>query len=455
MLPRFSVSLRVPGFSAELGVDSLSLPRDSALRAIGALGLIQPAPEGPSLILPKDDAGVAADIEAWRKQNDQRSALLTYREEGTERVETVWLDVTPGPGSSISVQFLTLPMAGSWFESITSPLFAVDRLLSRKAALPAGVQEPLEEVRQLLIATRDGRAWANSEPATVADRYLYGSDARLLALLNAWKAFGTAVGAREGQALEKACTASLTKLSPSLLRNEAQPLHQVFDGVRAMWNVNRCSFQVLRTLVIAAAQPFKPIAPQELVAGLREQLVHLYQTVHATTGNSEVVGELIEGRVRRLLEQWVFPLKVSSGAIASVGRGRQIDAMVWDNQAAPSLLTESHVAVIHPDSLKGIIEIKSNVTDIEDWAGRIWELHLDLSIYHREGMRSAPPVMGLLVWHDDSYERVLARSAGQVHVLLTRRKDGEYQVNDQALFELVRVVFHDIFGHLEWRDLGK
>jgi hypothetical protein len=90
--------------------------------------------------------------------------------------------------------------------------------------------------------------------------------------------------------------------------------------------------------------------------------------------NPDLTGKFVEEVVRGFVQQWISPCQLCHGTLhphdnaPNLGpdehRPRQIDGIVYDHRLGPAVIREGSFVVTHPAFCRGIIEIKTSVTDV-------------------------------------------------------------------------------------------
>lgn len=99
------------------------------------------------------------------------------------------------------------------------------------------------------------------------------------------------------------------------------------------------------------------------------------EIIDKVTKNTEVKGLFTEQLIWGVIQKWIRPFEISIGTI--LGIDKQIDGIIWERQSAPVLIEEGNFIVAHPQSVKGIVEIKSsgNPKELQD---RLKAIHGEL-----------------------------------------------------------------------------
>ena len=159
-----------------------------------------------------------------------------------------------------------------------------------------------------------------------------------------------------------------------------------------------------------------------------------------------VFGSLIENRVRDFVAHAVSPLSVSSGSLSGVPAEHQLDVLVWDHQVAPPVVEHGDVVVVAPTSVCGVLEVKAS-GDLGKFAARMESIRDDLNIL-RSGDPVANevqvPVLGLLVYDTQEYDRVRLGSEDTLTVLFHDDGNGNYAPNVMGVRDFVGFVYNRV-----------
>jgi hypothetical protein len=244
-----------------------------------------------------------------------------------------------------------------------------------------------------------------------------------------------------GQVLKhvQRATAKLAS-SQIVVENPLRDCHDLLEDLHAV--CHSCLSGVLARLTITLPGASPP--DYGLVARhLGKQIEAFFMAARAATQNDDVFGALVEERIRSAVAGWVSPLNVTSGAVAGVPIDFQLDGLIWDHQVRPPLVQEGTVAVIDPMALRGVMEIKASTNSIGDFSFRFLRIVAQLAAFYDRQVpqKAVPPLLGILIWSDESYATVQTQSKGFVTSVLYRQPDGKFVLNEPAILDIINFVY--------------
>jgi hypothetical protein len=176
------------------------------------------------------------------------------------------------------------------------------------------------------------------------------------------------------------------------------------------------------------------------------RLTHEIQTFYSyareiSKENDDVLGALVEEFVRTKIAGLVFPLQVSSGGVYGLAHISQIDCIIWDRQGYLPAIEVGQVAVVAPQSVRGIVEIKASYdSKLATFVERMLRLSAEGSVLRDLfGTSTTPDCLGILIWTDFDLERVEALG-GSVVIPLFQRVDGKLKPNPNGVSGMLHFV---------------
>lgn len=201
--------------------------------------------------------------------------------------------------------------------------------------------------------------------------------------------------------------------------------------------VSREHWATYRRNVATAARADADRATAE--SRLSDEIRSFYEFARATAkDNDDVLGALVEEFIRGKIAALVHPLQTSSGGIYGLDHISQIDCIIWDRQGYPPAIEVGPVAIVAPQSVRGVIEIKASFDSrLAEFVERIIRFEAEGSVLQDLcRMGQYPRALGVLVWTSFEFERVEALAGSRV-VPLFRRVDEKFISNPRGVQHLL------------------
>ncbi len=182
--------------------------------------------------------------------------------------------------------------------------------------------------------------------------------------------------------------------------------------------------------------------------------------------NPDLTGSFVEELVRGFVQQWIAPCLLSHGTLyphdaaaelspSEVGP-KQIDGIVYDPRLGPAILREGNFLVVHPAFCRGVIEIKTSVTDFR-------KFEEDLQLRYRKYLAPTwkdsreslceQDVMGIVIqdkdpkgrrgpdWMQDEPLYNFYISGHCPIFILFKEQGGNYEPFEPAIDAMIKVIF--------------
>jgi len=196
--------------------------------------------------------------------------------------------------------------------------------------------------------------------------------------------------------------------------------------------------------------PYVPVSFDVLALQIAAEIRAFQEAARTAAVHQGVFGALVENHVHSLIERWVRPASLSSGAIAGLRFPNQIDGIIWDHRLLPALVERGGVAVVPATAVFGVFELKaSKKEDLATFSSRIDDLREHLralrSQYAELRLRGPDvPVLGILIRSRDEYDDVRFLTGQNVTALLHEDDEGELHVNLAGVYDVLRFIFEQV-----------
>lgn len=423
------------------------VPADSVLRVLSDLAGVDAIQAGPTYLrLATTESAVAL----WLGRSSRARATITVIGADPAKGQVV-VDVTHHPNPRLREQ--------GWVTVLGQPVGllqnAADECVSHLiiSLLKESYAGEVIEIREKKRTNLSPTALAANE-LVKALRYLERplsddlatakgeADARLTRAWDAWDAFAAVANA----ALGAAAPAILAKLARRADFVAEQNLHHPLASAHAQFGALHSIHYSLSTarLQATAAEGANAAPPNydRMAEYITRDLVAFYQLCRSTTTNDDVLGALVEERIRRLLRRWLGSKQLGTGSLAGLPADYQIDGIVWDPTVRPALLEEGEIVIIDPLAALGLVEVKASC-DIEQFSRRLFDLAAHIGGYYdrfAEG-RSHPPMFGFVIWDKDDYESIRRRTGGMITCLSRRQRPDQFDPDPRAVADLLTFVY--------------
>ncbi len=307
-------------------------------------------------------------------------------------------------------------------------------------------------------------ALGRKQLATPQEAHAYffdGANGRASRLLERWKAVFQRL-AESGVGYDPAEQLRLLDhLANSLPGHAAEPpelgIAAAVEYMRGLDRVRETFKRLIQELRISRQNPYVPVDYRGLAEQLASEMRAFREAARRAAVHEGVFGMLVENRVHELVRRWVAPGSLSSGAIAGLKLPNQVDGIVWDHGVMPAVVEHGTVAVVAPDSVAGLFEVKaSEDEDLGEFTLRIDELREHMRRL-RKTHRPEVPVLGLLIRSPRSYEEVRLLTTNTVTALLHEVPDEaqpnkfRLEINEAGVFDLLRFVYEGVIPVLRSR----
>lgn len=198
-----------------------------------------------------------------------------------------------------------------------------------------------------------------------------------------------------------------------------------------------------------------PMTPYDWIGFCCQELAGALSTNHVVgqlTTNDDLKGEYAEASVREFIKRFIFPLKLSHGAIVHEGQygGQvpQLDAIVWQPVPLPPIIEAGEFAMVPRLAALAYMEIKrSNYSSV----GQAIEAHLALQNELVPELPNVNPAandraLGVICLYTDgkSDTRLDALIAKENAAIVLRRKDvnSPFHVDTDGITRLSKFLVH-------------
>lgn len=268
---------------------------------------------------------------------------------------------------------------------------------------------------------------------------------RLEGTWSAWAQFAAAAATELGEA-GHAATRRIAQLDDMRTeRDEHFPLASVHAQLRALHEMHYALVRARGTAAAAESGVLPPPDYDRMAQHITRELMAFYKLVRETTTNNDVLGALVEERLRKMLRRWLGGLQLATGSLAGLPADYQIDGIIWDPTIRPALIEEGETVVVDPLAVAGLLEIKASC-NIEDFARRLFELAAHVSGYFdraAEGRRY-PPIFGFVLWDSQDYETMRRRTGRMITCLSRRERPDQFAPDPRAIADLLQFVYAQV-----------
>jgi hypothetical protein len=141
-------------------------------------------------------------------------------------------------------------------------------------------------------------------------------------------------------------------------------------------------------------------------------------------------------------------LCVSNGSIYGLPKPEQIDGIIWERQRGLPAIEVGNTAVVAPQAVRGIVEVKSSCDpDLAGFGLRLYRLTAKgAALQDIMGAVTSPPVMGLIIWSESPLLDVRIATHGAAVSLFFRSPTGNLEPNPEAMPLFIRFLMRDVLG---------
>lgn len=448
-------------------VDSFDLPADSIFRKqFDELVDAEESDGGVErvrLLLEEDDLLGDSTWLSWYKQHPERALSVRF----FEGERSIWVEVWPTRSESDPFVWITVihevgvhfdgqldrgkSMSATAISKLSKGWKAeVEKAKRGGRPVPANVVDAYDAAKALRNLLRNPSKGRPISPLEIRDWWYFKAEGkeptgRAVELIEAWRAFCSIPDHPLGDGVEL-LVEYLDGIQSELKRGLWSSSFRPLDGV--LYNIG--SFRVVagRMRALYRNQKRESLGNYELpdFTIATEQLLLEFKAFAAASrraaSHQVVFGGLLENRVSEFVAKAVAPLRVSSGSLAGLPAVHQLDLIIWDPSVAPAVSEEGGVAVVSPNAVVGVLELKASM-NLGEFANRIEEIRDDLVILRREGVskRVQVPVLGLVVADPKEYSQVRLLSEGTLTVLFQGSVSGGLVPNMAGIEDFVSFVY--------------
>jgi|GEM_PF-5272707 len=191
----------------------------------------------------------------------------------------------------------------------------------------------------------------------------------------------------------------------------------------------------------------------ETFASLVTAKVKVFRELCAEKENTEVTGDFVEEMLRGYINSWLAPMGIYPGSLVSPRHKRklkQIDGLIWQPSFGPPVLREGNTLLLHPNTVRAIVELKTSVESVRHLHDRLSDLWEEL----KPTEHSARDAMGIILFHNGNPEtasnphwrtvdgnreplHTRAVNAHPIYILFERRGQFDYEPYFPAIMELI------------------
>ena len=421
-----------------------------------SLAAVQPTPEVPYTMLKVElPQQGTAELKQWKKwYRSHPSEIATFRIVDSSGGEC-WVDAAPARVEAEPFQWLgVVHLAVDHFKDRLSigeaPTLHAISSTAKDVKDKQRAQKPLtKDEEAFLKASNALRGLIQSSrqnlpctPQEVVDWY---SSPRGYApsLITAWKVYlnsplNPAYNERSHvvRLLETAERRMLSRSSTiRCLENSLAVQSQLTEAARTFRGI-------VRAEATRSKGPFSAPNYSITVDHILGEFLAFVHGARKAAAHETVYGSLIENRLREFVTSSVTPLSVSSGAIAGAPYKQQLDLIIWDHTIMPAVISQGDVAVVPPQAIVGILEIKASA-NLGSFATRMEDLRDEIALLRRRTPAANVPVplMGLVVADAKPYDEVRRTSTSVLTSLFCRLSTYEWTPNPRGAFDLMTFLY--------------
>ena len=439
-MPLNALSVNFSGVGA-VELKDIALPEGSVLRALKGTEDIPAAPAGATHLRLDPAQG---QLQAWLQRTRGARAAIEVAAGGTACAVDIMPHKEPALRRDgwVTVLGTTVGMLHANAQEAV-PHVALSVLKEQFAKSEVGGKRATA-ISALIEALKGFTRPVSDDPAKAIASY----QERLTSVWDAWQTIADHAADVAGDAAPTLRNA-VDSVPTLVARTDPHlPAESVLSQLR---NLSSLHIALLSTRWQAAAESCSELPAPDydaLAQDITHEILSFYLVARRKTANDDVLGALLEERLRSLLRRWLGGLSLSTGTLTGLPGDFQIDGIIWDPTVRPALVEEGGVVVVDPLSVRGIVEIKASVTSLEDFARRLFDMGGQVAGYYDRVAPGAsyPPILGFVVWDKGDHDTIRLRSRGLITSLSRKLRPDEFEPDPRAVADLLRFVYAFIHG---------
>ena len=170
--------------------------------------------------------------------------------------------------------------------------------------------------------------------------------------------------------------------------------------------------------------------------------VKVFRDIVHRRENPEVIGDIIEELIREYINSWLAPMGIYNGSLwcSQSQKMMQIDGLVWQPSFGPPLLRQGNFLLLHPNTARAAVEIKTsenNLKALRDRLSEIWSEYfepvgyprrdcLGVVLHHPDPDGASRPTWNVVEGHPIELH-MKALHAHPIYILFKRVSEFEYE----------------------------